>query len=52
MRKRKHKAKFSNLQTAVALGHSGFGGDYGGAQGGCVGLGMGFEEEHEVAALG
>ena len=30
------------------MGHSGFGGDCGGAQGGCVGLGMGFEEVHDV----
>ena len=32
----------------VALGHGGFSGDCGGAQGGYVGLGMGFEKEHDV----
>lgn len=30
---------------ALALGHSGFGGDCGGARGGCVGFGLGSECE-------
>ena len=32
----------------VALGHSGFGGDCGGAWGGCVGFGLGYEKEHNI----
>ena len=35
-------------KSVVALGHGGFGGNYGGARGGCVRLGMGFQEEHNI----
>ena len=37
-----------SLKSVVALGHGGFGGNCGGARGGCVRLGMGFQEEHNI----
>ena len=36
------------FRSSVTLGRGGLGDDCGGARVGCVGLGLGFEEEHDV----